>query len=203
MPQSEDNYASYVELAMHEIEGQDYVLIARRSSSPVAVIAPHGGGIEAGTADLANAIAGPEHSLYAFKGIKPRGNAILHITSHRFDEPTGMRIAQGAEVVVTLHGHRDRAQEVVYIGGRHEGLSEGIRQLLIRAGFRAEISTSPGLQALHRHNICNRCRTGRGVQLEITRALREKMFSYLSRRPNRSKTTHFYRFVNALRAALQ
>ena len=203
MPHRKDTYADYAELARCETEGQDYVLIARQGRSPVAVIAPHGGGIEPGTVDLADAVAGAEHSFYAFKGIKPAGNFILHITSHRFDEPTGLRIAGQAEVVVTLHGHHDRRQQAVYIGGRHQGLAEKIRQCLAGAGFRAEISSRPGLQARHPQNICNRCRSGQGVQLEITRALRERLFSHLSRRPSRSKTADFFRFVEALRAALR
>jgi len=203
MPHRSDTYANYAQLARHETEGQDYVLICRQGTSSVALIAPHGGGIEPGTVDLADAVAVADHSLYAFKGIKPVGNATLHITSHRFDEPTGLQMAERADVVVTIHGHHDRRQELVYIGGRHEALSEKIRQSLSCAGFRAEISTRPGLQARHLKNICNRCRCGQGVQLEISRALREKMFSHLSRRPSRSKTPHFYRFVEALRWSLQ
>jgi phage replication-related protein YjqB (UPF0714/DUF867 family) len=53
----------------------------------VAVIAPHGGGIEPGTSELATAIAGDDFSLYLFEGLKSAGNGELHITSTNFDEP--------------------------------------------------------------------------------------------------------------------
>lgn len=197
-----DTYADYAELSKHETKGQDYILLARKGSSTVAVIALHGGGIEAGTADLADEVAGATHSFYAFKGIKTSGNRVLHITSHRFDEPTGLRIVAQAETAVSLHGHRDPANEVVTIGGRNQSLQEKIRQALAGAGFRAAIAEQPGLQAKHPLNLCNRCRSGRGVQLEISRALREKMFDGLSRRSRRSRTEHFHRFAQVLRSTL-
>jgi phage replication-related protein YjqB (UPF0714/DUF867 family) len=203
MPQPKDTYANYAELALRQTEGQDYVLTARQRSSPVAVVAPHGGGIEAGTADLADATAGPEHSFYAFRGVKPGGNGMLHITSHRFDEPIGLRIVGRAEVAVALHGHHDRISEFVAVGGRNGALKERIRQSLAAAGFDVAEADQTGLQAKHPQNLCNRCRSGRGVQLEISRALREKMFDRLFPNFGRSRTGHFFRFVNALRAALQ
>jgi len=36
-------------------------------------MAPHGGGIEPGTIDIADAIARSEYTFYAFQGIKKRG----------------------------------------------------------------------------------------------------------------------------------
>ena len=198
-----DRYAGYAQLAQREIDGRDYEILARTGESSLAVLAPHGGGIEAGTADLADAVAGDRHSFYAFKGIKPSGNRVLHITSHRFDEPRGLRIVATAEVAVAIHGHHDRSNDIVYVGGRNEPLQQRIREHLTRTGFSAEIADQPGLQAKHRQNFCNRCRSGRGVQLEITRALREKMFDRLFPGRGRSRTHLFFRFVDALHAALR
>ena len=203
MPHHNDTYASYTELAQHETEGKDYIVRARRGRSHLAVIAPHGGGIEAGTAALADAVAGSEHSFYAFSGIKSGGNRALHITSHRFDEPTGLTILGRVEVAVAVHGHRDRQREIVRIGGRNRVLKEKIRQVLAEAGFEAKITDHKRLRAIHPQNICNRCLSGRGVQLEISRALREKMLGRLFPSFERSRTRHFLRFVSALRAALR
>ena len=198
-----DTYASYADLARCETLGQDYTIHARTGTSRFAVIAPHGGRIEAGTATLADAVAGDRHSFYAFKGIKPAGNAALHITSHHFDEPICLQLVGAADVAVTLHGHHDPFNEIVYTGGRNDPLRHRMRYLLTRAGFHVETAVQDGLRAQHPLNICNRCLSGRGVQIEITRALREKLFDPLFPLSQRSKTPLFHTFVQALRSALE
>ncbi len=65
-----DKYANYDDLKQHEREGEDYVILSREGISRIAVIAPHGGGIEPGTVDIADGTTGSKHSFYAFKGIK-------------------------------------------------------------------------------------------------------------------------------------
>ena len=198
-----DTYASFADLARCETRGQDYEILSRPGSTSVAIIAPHGGRIEAGTATLADAAAGNRHSFYAFKGIKPAGNAALHITSHRFDEPIGLGIVGKAEVAVAIHGHHDRVNDTIFIGGKNEDLKQKIRAALTGSGFKAEMAARSGLQAVHPLNICNRCRSGRGIQIEITRALREKLFDRLRARSRRSETALFHHFVQALRTVLE
>ncbi len=129
-----DKYANYNDLKQHEREGKDYVVILRESNSRIAVIAPHGGGIEPGTAEIADVVAGAEHTFYAFKGIKKKGNAVLHITSNRFDEPKGVGIAKKADVVISIHGHHGN-EDRVYIGGRNRDLKLRILHMLNKAGF--------------------------------------------------------------------
>ena len=198
-----DTYANFADLTRCETRGRDYTIQSRSGTSRLAVIAPHGGRIEAGTATLADAVAGDRHSFYAFKGIKPAGNAALHITSHHFDEPTGLQVVGSADVAVALHGHHDPLNEIVHIGGRNDTLRRRMRYLLTRAGFHVEAALQDGLRAVHPLNICNRCRSGRGVQIEITRALREKLFDPLFPLAQRSKTPLFHTFVQALRSALE
>jgi phage replication-related protein YjqB (UPF0714/DUF867 family) len=165
-------------------------------------MAPHGGGIEPGTVDVADAVAAGDHTFYAFKGLKARGNAGLHINSNRFDEPVGVRAAAAARVVVTIHGSRDM-EAVVHVGGKNRVLKERIVAALNRAGFQAAICETPGLRGIQAENICNRCRSGAGVQLEISRGMREKLFENLHHRSLRKKTVLFYRFVEALREVLR
>jgi len=196
-----DKYANYNDLKQHEKEGEDYVILSRENDSRIAVIATHGGGIEPGTVDIADGVANSEHTFYAFKGIKRKGNAVLHITSNKFDEPRGVKLAENADVVVSIHGYQGE-DEVVFIGGKNQDLKEKIRYLLIVAGFHAEISTKTDLRAWHPENICNRCWSGEGVQLEISRGLRNRMFDNLDRRPWRNKTRLFFEFVDTLREAL-
>ena len=71
-----------------------------------------------------------------------------------------------------------------------------------RLDFDALISYVPGLRGISPENICNRCKCGKGVQLEISRGPREKMFDNLNRRSFGKKTEAFYIFVNAIRDIL-
>ena len=84
-----DRYSSFEQLARHEREDVDYcITIARRPSSTILILAPHGGAIESQTSEIARTVAGDDFNLYLFEGIKPSGNyKALHITSHCFDEP--------------------------------------------------------------------------------------------------------------------
>jgi len=197
-----DKYANYSELKQHESQGEDYVILLREGNSRIAVIAPHGGGIEPGTIDIADAVAGSEHTFYAFKGIKKKGNAALHITSDRFDEPNGVHVAEHADIVVSIHGCHEKSSEV-FIGGKNQKLKERICDILNKAGFNAVIRTKPGQRGQHLGNICNRCRTGEGVQLEISQELREKMFDNLHRRSWRKKNALFFTFINSLKESLR
>jgi phage replication-related protein YjqB (UPF0714/DUF867 family) len=197
-----DRYPNFSELSRSETPGEDYTILYRETRSGFAIMAPHGGGIEPGTIDIAEAVAADDHSFYAFKGLKKTGNQALHITSNRFDEPTALRVARNASVVISVHGCRDGA-EIVYVGGRHVGLKEKMVRALKAAGFEAVISEVPGLRGTSPDNICNRCAGGQGVQLEISRGLREKLFANLERRPVRSKTGLFYIFTRAIRAPLR
>jgi phage replication-related protein YjqB (UPF0714/DUF867 family) len=197
-----DIYQSFGELARHEAEGVDYVILAREGPASTAIIAPHGGGIEPGTADIADVIASDQHPFVAFKGIKKTGNAALHVRSDRFDEPVAVRTAKQAHGVVTIHGCRG-GEDRVYVGGRDDGLKRRIIDVLNGAGFHAEESLKPGLEGRSPRNICNRCLTGQGVQIEISRGLREKMFEGLAKRSTRKKSETFYRFVRAVKDAIE
>jgi len=196
-----DTYRNFAELRQSEQEGSDFRIFHRDVDSPFAVMAPHGGGIEPGTLDIADALAGHDFAFYAFSGTKKSGNRHLHLTSNRFDEPIGLKIAQKAAVVVAVHGNREES-EVVFVGGRNTLLKKKICRALTAAGFRAEISDLPGIRGIGPENICNRGTSGEGVQLEISRGLREKMFEKLGRRSLRRKTHIFYEFVATIQKAL-
>lgn len=197
-----DRYADFAELKRNEREGHDYVIVCRKAVSGFAIMAPHGGGIEPGTLDIADAVAGDEHTFYAFKGIKKSGNGILHISSNRYDEPAGLKVSKKALIVVSIHGSRDK-REVVSIGGRNDTLKLMILNSLRKNKFEAVISGPEGLRGTSPENICNRCRSGKGVQLEISRGLREKLFENLDRRSLRKKTVLFYKFVDIIKETLR
>ena len=196
-----DQYRNYTQLMTREREGRDFLIHVRKGPSGVSVIAPHGGGIEPGTMELADAIAGEEHSFYCFEGIKREKNADLHITSEYFDEPQGVEIVKSSKAVLALHGCKGYG-EAVYVGGLDADLGEKIRISLVQEGFNAELIPRPELQGQRENNICNRCKGGRGVQLEISRGLRKRMFRDLTREGRKNGTTIFHAFVSALRDVL-
>jgi len=197
-----DKYANFQELKSTEQEGRDfYVVIREKPGSTTVVIAPHGGGIEPGTSEIAERIAAEDLSLALFKGIKSKHNSDLHITSTNFDEPRCLALVQSAQNVVALHGE-ERNRSVVYIGGADDGLGAFIRTSLETHGFQVDKHDNPGLQGTSISNICNRGIKGRGVQLELARSLRETFFHSLTAEGRQKPTEKLYEFVNAVREGL-
>jgi phage replication-related protein YjqB (UPF0714/DUF867 family) len=166
-----DKYESFAELAARETDGRDYRIRAlERRDSPVIVLAPHGGSIEIGTSELAELVAGTEHSLFLFEGLKPYGaNRDLHITSHRFDHPHCLALAAARAVTLAIHGCRGESH--IYIGGLDFELTALLGGHLTAAGLTASVN-GHGYPGRHPLNICNRSARGRGAQLEVTNDLR-------------------------------
>ena len=165
-------YGCYADLALAQVEGTDFtVSVQRRPESPLAILAPHGGGIEAGTSEVARAVASSEFNLYLFEGIRKSGNyAALHLTSHRFDEPRCLTLLSACDHVVTIHGCRGDTPRVL-LGGLDAELKERLCTSITAAGIEARLD-GHRFHAVHPRNICNRGRRGAGVQLELTSALR-------------------------------
>ncbi|MCG6881877.1 MAG: poly-gamma-glutamate hydrolase family protein [Deltaproteobacteria bacterium] len=196
-----DRYRSFAELEKYEKANEDYRIVVRRRPSHIAIMAPHGGGIEFGTAAIAASIARPNHTFWAFKGIKQTGNRVLHITSTRFDEPSALMVAANAQTVVTIHGCSETAV-AIYVGGRHRELGLRIHQSLCRAGFNTQIGGRPALLGENPSNLCNQCSGGKGIQLEISAALRKRMFAWSEENGIKRKGKSFHRFTHAVRTAL-
>lgn len=171
-----DRYNSFAQLRECETEGRDYRVRLRRGRGPFAIMAPHGGRIERGTSQLAEAIAGDEHTFYSFEGIKEKNNRYLHITSDRFDEPRALELAGYVRTVITIHGAKGRDRNI-YTGGQHLDLELEILHALRHAGFAAMHDPSPTRQGKGATNICNRGYEGRGVQIELTQGLRKNLFN--------------------------
>ena len=166
------SYMSFEELADREVEGQDYRIRVEVRDPRVLIMAPHGGKIEPATSEIAEAIAGVDYSFYSFEGLKADGNSVLHIESHLFDEPRALQAVEKADIVVTVHGQIDRRDEFVMVGGLNDGLRSEIEGQLEVAGFKTRPPTE-GLLGTDRMNICNRGKLKQGVQLEISRKVRD------------------------------
>lgn len=196
-----DNYRNFAELLLHEQEGRDFTIYSESRPSAVLILAPHGGGIEPGASEIARAIAADRFSCYCFEGIKLTGNEALHLTSDRFDEPEVLRLLQSVQTVVSIHGMR--GGRWVDVGGLDLPLCGRMIYVLETAGFPARVDTHSIHPAHKTNNLCNRGRSGRGVQLEIGRPLRREMFSSLDRAGREHPTSLFHAFTQTIRSILE
>jgi phage replication-related protein YjqB (UPF0714/DUF867 family) len=196
-----DKYTNFAGLIESESEGRDFRRIIQPRNSAITVIAPHGGGIEPGTSEIATALASSEFSLYCFEGLKAKGNyEALHITGTNFDDPECLELTVKSRIVLAIHGCNDE-DKVVYVGGRNENLKVQIIEVLKGAGFRAEedVSNHSGRDT---RNICNRGVHNGGVQLEISEGLRLAMFRGLKRAERQITKPSCDIFVHAIRRVL-
>jgi phage replication-related protein YjqB (UPF0714/DUF867 family) len=198
-----DKFPNFAALAREKRSGIDWDVHVRRAQTAFAIVAPHGGGIEAGTSELADAVADTTHSFYTFEGLQASGNHELHITSTRFDEPMCLSLIGVSDVVVTLHGeHTEADGEGVFMGGLDADLGDRIRKVLNDHGFTVRTHPDPNLQGREPGNICNRGLSDAGVQLELSKSVRETMFESLNRAGRKKTTKQFDNFVSALRKVL-
>jgi phage replication-related protein YjqB (UPF0714/DUF867 family) len=197
-----DKYRNFAALASAEHAGVDYDIHVRRSQPSFAIVAPHGGGIEPGTSEIADCIADETFSFYTFEGIKNKQNADLHITSTHFDEPMCLTVLGNTDVVVTIHGEESGSGAGVFVGGLDVTLGDRVIRELHDGGFDASRQPNSDLQGIEPCNIVNRGLLGAGVQLELARSVRETMFESLTRQGRKKTTERFKLFVGAVRKAL-
>jgi len=197
-----DKYQNFHELSQHETMDMDFcVRFAERREAKTAVIAPHGGSIEPGTSELADAISSSDCHLALFEGIKATGNRDLHITSTNFDHPSFLDLVRRCGYVVAIHGERSE-NNTAYIGGADDRLRCCVKDALWSAGFDVQVHTSPLLQGKSPDNICNKGSSKMGIQLELARGLRGVMFDSLSANGRVTRTAAFDEFVSAVRSGL-
>ena len=167
-----DKYQRYCELAKSEKEGTDYKrFVCPRAGALVAVIAPHGGGIEPKTDSIAKEIAADEFSFYCFLGLKKKKNGDLHITSHNFDDPKCLNLIANHRWVVAVHGC-NKPGERVFLGGLDKALIDDLASKLGAVGIIVETS-GHSYSATLPNNICNRGKSNAGVQFELSRKFRD------------------------------
>ena len=186
-----DRYPDFATLAAAHEQDRDYRITVQDRGTRVAILAPHGGTIEPETASIARAVAGDDLSFYLFEALRAGAHGDYHITSHRFDEPRALALVAGADTSIAIHGRKDDGSDTVWLGGRDEILRDAVGDALRAAGFEAALNTA--LPGVHPSNICNRTRSGAGVQLELPRSLRRSLSQ---------DATMMARFSTALRAAI-
>lgn len=186
-----DRYPDFATLAAAHEQDRDYRITVQDRGTRVVILAPHGGTIEPETASIARAVAGNDLSFYLFEALHAGAHGDYHITSHRFDEPRALALVAGADTSIAIHGRKDDGTDTVWLGGRDEILRDAVGDALRAAGFEAALNTA--LPGVHPSNICNRTRSGTGVQLELPRSLRRNLAE---------DGAMMARFSTALRAAI-
>ncbi|MFI1012183.1 poly-gamma-glutamate hydrolase family protein [Streptomyces sp. NPDC020965] len=227
-------YTSYRQIYADpvRVEGRDY---RRRygwsdtgSQRPVpsrtTVLAPHGGGIEAGTSEICLAVAGyhpgtlrplaggPRHDYWMFEGLLEEENSRLHVTSIGCDDPIALAMAGGGPHALGVHGCDAASvpdpgprRDIAVVGGLDERFKDLLKEELGRADIPwRDANTVAGLEGTHRRNPCNRTALGMGAQLELTEELRRSMFGRFLPRDRRrnDQLPRFWAFTDAVRTAI-
>lgn len=195
-----DKYNSISDLKKKE-KSKHYKSEHRDGSSDYLIIAPHGGGIEPGTTELADDIAGEKYNYFCFEGLKKNGNKELHVASENFDDSQALTLAEKSNNVISLHG-ADGDEENIFIGGLDKVLCNKLATALKKAGFPVSKEIPNGLKGESLSNICNKGKSKKGVQFEITHGLRKTMFKGMNRKGRKDRTTKFNLFVETIQKVL-
>ncbi|HEK9104105.1 TPA: poly-gamma-glutamate hydrolase family protein [Bacillus pseudomycoides] len=192
-----DVYNNFAELSTHYQIGIDYTIETQDIPSADAIIlAIHGGRIESGTDQIAKKIALSDYSYYIFNAKKYEDlnndeRNDLHLTSTHYDDPIALGMTAQKNKVISIHGAKG-TEKLVYMGGLDEELKKNILSKLSDAGF--GIGTTPdNLRGTDPENIVNKGKNLKGVQLELTTALRDELTNDNSK---------MKKFSNAIRSAI-
>ena len=198
-----DSFQNYAQLQTEYRNGRDFRICHADRGGELLILAPHGGGIEPGTSEIAVALAGDDLSYYLFEGLGQTGrdNRRLHLTSARFDEPQCLDLVTRYQTALAVHGYLNR-EPMIVIGGRDLELKARLMAELSARGWPVQIGTD-GYAGTLRSNICNRTRSGKGVQLEFSDGLRKPLFADWQYRIGRKTTTdQFLQLVTAIRSVI-
>jgi phage replication-related protein YjqB (UPF0714/DUF867 family) len=187
-----DRFAYFADLDTQFTEGDHFCRTARDRGGTILILAPHGGGIERGTSELARSIAGDNLSLYLFEGLMPtaRQSQALHITSTKFDEPKCLKLISKFQKALAIHGCGGR-EPMIYVGGKDDDLKNALVSKLSARGHPIQLGTGR-FAGIFSTNICNQTSSGKGVQLELSNGLRRSLFDDWRTRKGRKTTTSLF-----------
>ncbi|MDA1334649.1 MAG: poly-gamma-glutamate hydrolase family protein [bacterium] len=174
---------------MNDGDRYDLNLISLKDrGSSVGVFAIHGGKIDLGTGTMARLISGDDYSFYVYDGESSEDK----VTSTMFDEQQALNLADSLDTIVSIHGEKDTDDEYVMLGGLNEELIKAISHKLSGLGI-LQKEPDEHLAGTLKENICNKGKSGRGVQIEMSRLLRKRFYE---------KPKDAQEFADAVRSAL-
>lgn len=183
---SEDIYKNFRELSTKSPEVFDYKIDFEDRGTDFVVIGIHGGQIEPGTEEIVRSISGSDVSYYLFLG----NERTQHITSTHFDEENCLSLVSKSKGVISIHGKKG-SEEFVMLGGLDNGLISKTELSLKGAGF-VVLPTENNVGGIEPDNICNRGSSGKGLQIEVSRGLRDSLVQ------DPEKMRHFSQAVRKL-----
>jgi phage replication-related protein YjqB (UPF0714/DUF867 family) len=125
------------------------------------------------------------------------------LTSTHFDEPQCLDLVQKHQHALSIHGFSASPSDPeIYLGGTHQLFIQHVLHSLQNNGYQAQVNTQK-FAATDPRNICNRTRSGMGLQIEIAGSLRQRFFAnYYTRLGRNTITPNFTHFVQTIRQAL-
>lgn len=197
MNYTKDYYSSYEELTESCKYNEDYKTEIINNNSPVSIISIHGGGIEACTTELSKEIASlGNFNYYSFMGLRnnsheSQDNLKLHITSSKFLDTQLHELLSNTLITISIHG-ADETQPLLYIGGLHSELITQLKLSLSKDYFIPN-TIRKGLEGTSISNVCNKCISKKGVQIELSQGLRQYLFgpNWKSQRHLNNKSSKF------------
>jgi phage replication-related protein YjqB (UPF0714/DUF867 family) len=169
-----DKYSSLAALKEHLGKNAYRIRMIDRRAATVTIIAPHGGFIEAGSSALAYKIAGREHNLFDFQGLRRENPSELHVTATNFRDPQLTRLLHRSVTAVSIHGMGNQGTKDIWLGGLNAQLKAIVRDRLLAAGFTVN-ADAPRYRGESPRNVVNLAQN-KGVQLEISNELWAELF---------------------------
>ena len=166
--------SSFKELSILKKEGKDFEVKTRVGLVDSLVMAIHGGTIEPGTTELADAIAADKFSFYSFTGLADDYHG-LHLTSTDFDEPRLSDLTQNAKNCLSLHGLKGDEADFCVGGGNAQKRKSYVSLLTQKfPKWRTCELCCPPNSGTSMKNVVNRCKLP-GVQIEMGQSLRAEL----------------------------
>jgi phage replication-related protein YjqB (UPF0714/DUF867 family) len=237
MPAGPDHYPSMTALYAHEEEGVNYIkewyrhrwryktFENYRKENEIFIMAPHGGGIERGTTELALATAGftddfngqpdtpDSYDYFIFNGTNPDDeNGRLHVTSSHYNEPIAGELVQNSFISLAFHGCTDtqpiettgEGYKACLIGGLDAPFMQILERRLTASGLNAYTTTQKELNGDLPDNIINKNKRHAGTQFELTTSFRKSLYKKNNPQERRTSTNaDFWLFVNTIRACIE
>ncbi len=182
-----DKYRNFKEMA--EKESGRFSIKSGDRDAKITIAAIHGG-MEPGTERIAQELS--DYNTYVFEAFGPDAWG-LHITSNNYREEMLEMLLGKSDACLSLHGLHGK-DEAVYISSSNPELEVLVRESLEKSGFEVK-----DYHPMEEENFVNLAERG-GVQLELTRGLRDAMFEGGAK--GSRKTEKFRQFCKSLKEAI-
>lgn len=173
------------------LKNRDYTITTAPRDSEVIALSIHGGEIEPMTSEITQTLADHYNwSRYDFKAhgtaecLEERGNFdTLHITATQFDDPVALALVNRHSKAIAIHGARNLPRETICVGGGKPSQIQAFINFINRNRDNSPYSINAnfgdgkcaGLKGEKPFNIVNRTASHAGLQLELSRQMREDL----------------------------